>query len=219
MTIDQPDYDISGCPMTDRGNWMQLGNGRVFYPLDPRPEDVFIDDIAQSLSRIIRYNGHSDQPITVAQHCVQCVFLGRRDKLNVHWLLALLMHDASEAFMGDMIRPLKMHMPDFRLAEVHVTNAIVKALNIPDCPKRIIKKYDNLAWAWEKRDLFKSSTPWPYTVNVPDNLHEMSSWTMAQAEKQFMCTYRSLTAARLLADKQYEDQWEEYTDTRDWRSV
>ena len=213
------DYDTAGCPETDRGNWMQLGGGRIFYPLDPRPEEVFIEDIAKSLSRMMRYNGHSDQPISVAQHSVQTRALGARDGRPITWLFALLLHDAPEAFIGDMIRPLKMNMPGFRDAEKKVEHAVKVALDIPYCPPEVIKHYDNLAFAWEKRDLFKSAREWPGTPEVPEELHVMKPWSMTHSEDIFLTEYWLLMAKMKKAEQEEDDFWEPYTDTRDWRSV
>lgn len=217
MMTDQ--YDTAGCPETDRGNWMQLGEGRIFYPLDPRPEEVFIEDIARSLSRLMRYNGHSDEPISVAQHCVQCVHLARLDKVNEYQLLSILLHDASEAYTGDMIRPLKMNMPEFRKAEKKVTGAIRIALDIPSCLPDTIKHYDNLAFAWEKRDLFKSAREWPNTPGLPKGLHTMISWDMEKAEQTFLALYRHILNSLAKEEEKSGDFWESYRSSRDWRDV
>lgn len=207
---------------------MQLGHGRIFYPLDPRPEEVFITDIARSLSRIMRYNGHSDKPISVAQHSMQAGYLAIKDKINAYWVMAILMHDAAEAYVGDVIRPMKIHMPRFREIEDRVDAVIKEALNIPHCPPEVIKHYDNLAWAWEKRDLFKSSREWPATPKLPDNLHVMTAWPMADAEGAFVVAY---DAARRDVDAEDEetndcceeedtgDFWPLFTESRDWRDL
>jgi hypothetical protein len=85
-----------------RGDWMQTFTGRAFYPLDPRPEDIDPVDIAHALSLICRYGGHSSRFYSVAEHCV----LMSHAVAPEHALWALL-HDATEAYLGDMIRPLK----------------------------------------------------------------------------------------------------------------
>ncbi len=88
--------------MSDRGPWMQTFTGRAFYPLDPRPEDVCIEDVAHALAMQCRYNGHSIPFYSVAEHSVIVSY-------NVKFEHARegLMHDAAEAYLGDMIRPLK----------------------------------------------------------------------------------------------------------------
>ena len=95
-------------------SWMQTAKGRAFNLLDPRAEDVDFEDVAYHLSRLARFNGATgwqDDPAkrppaySVAQHCA----------VGAHWLsshgahetaLAFLLHDAHEAYLGDLTRPL-----------------------------------------------------------------------------------------------------------------
>lgn len=88
--------------MTDRGPWLQTHSGLRYYPLAPRSEDVFLGDIAHSLSQICRYGGHSQHHYSVAQHSV----LVSEEVFSAAALPALL-HDAAEAYVGDWPRPLK----------------------------------------------------------------------------------------------------------------
>ena len=109
-----------------RGDWMQTYTGVRFYPMDPRPEELDIRDIAHALSLICRYGGHVDRFYSVAEHCVlmsQCV-------PEEHALWALL-HDASEAYVGDMVRPLKRQLPEYEAAEGRVIAAIVERVGLP----------------------------------------------------------------------------------------
>jgi len=177
---------------------MQVGGGRIFYPLDPRPEEVHIDDIGTGLSRIIRYNGHSDNWITVAQHSAQCEYLAARDGHTLETRLAVLMHDASEAYIGDMIRPIKCRMPEFKEIEEKVEAAIWTALHLPPINADLhqtIKYYDNIGWAWEKRDLFPSALCWPYTPILPRDLPIMKTWSHTHSRDVFMQKWWHLSCA------------------------
>jgi hypothetical protein len=102
-----------------RGHWMQTYLGGRFYPLDPRPEDVHPRDIAHALSLICRYGGHVLRFYSVAEHCL----LLSHAVAPEHALWALL-HDATEAYVGDMVRPLKVDMPAYCEAEDRVAVAI-----------------------------------------------------------------------------------------------
>lgn len=110
---------------------MQTFTGRQFYPLDPRPEHIDIIDIAHSLSMQCRYNGHIHRFYSVAEHCV----LASQNVAPENALWALL-HDATEAYVGDMVRPLKINMPEYRHAEDKVMLAIAErfgiSLTMPD---------------------------------------------------------------------------------------
>jgi hypothetical protein len=90
-----------------RGDWMQTYTGRQFWPLDPYPEDLSIVDIAHQLSMRVRYGGATTRFYSVAEHCV---IVSRH--VPPEFALEALLHDASEAYLGDMIRPLK-RQPDF----------------------------------------------------------------------------------------------------------
>lgn len=135
---------------TNRGNWLQTYTGKRFYPLDPRPEDVDIRDIAHALGCIPRFGGHTLVPYTVAEHSV---FVSRICPPELAFYG--LMHDATEAYLGDMVRPLKNDLPKFRQIEGLVWEAICEKFLIdPHCPE-IIKHWDNIALVTERRDLMR----------------------------------------------------------------
>jgi len=90
----------------DRGPWIHTASGLEMYPLDPKPEEIDIRDIARSLSMICRYGGHVLKFYSVAEHCcfVSDLCLSAGYKPIALWGL---LHDASEAYLGDIVRPLK----------------------------------------------------------------------------------------------------------------
>lgn len=92
---------IAGALKTYRGEYV--------YPLKMRPEDIHPIDIAHALSHICRYNGHVSRFLSVAEHSVRCA---RRFSLSDPDYKRALLHDASEAYLGDLIAPLKM-LPEF----------------------------------------------------------------------------------------------------------
>ena len=176
-------FSIIDTPQDERGTWMQVLDGRRFYPLDPRPEEVFIQDIAQSLSRQIRYNGLSDEIINVGQHSCNAAWFAEMEGYGAKVQLAALMHDAAETYVADMVRPLKVEFPAYREAEDEVTSCINQALNLPIIDHVLIKRFDNLCLAWEKRDMYPSSEPWPMTLDVPVYCPKLTTWN-----HQFTCT-------------------------------
>src|SRR6267378_1608096 len=82
--------------------WIVTYSGLQFYHLAPTPEMVCIEDIAHALSQTCRWTGHTKFHYSVAQHSIYCSFL-----VPAEHALAALLHDASEAYLGDMNRPLK----------------------------------------------------------------------------------------------------------------
>ena len=86
----------------DRDPWMQTFTGHKFWPLDPRLEDVRIEDIAHALAYICRFGGHTSSFCSIAEHSIYV-----SEICDPEDALAGLFHDAAEAYVGDMIRPLK----------------------------------------------------------------------------------------------------------------
>lgn len=100
-------------------------------PLDPRPDEINIEDIAHALSRQCRYNGHCTGFLSVARHS-----LWVSDELHSFgpaMQFAGLLHDAAEAYIGDMVRPLKRapEMAPFRDADEKLEKAIAGVFGIP----------------------------------------------------------------------------------------
>lgn len=88
-----------------------------FTPLSPRAEDVRIEDIAHALSLMTRANGHFPVFHSIAQHCIECCEEARLRGEGRRVQLACLLHDAGEAYMADITRPIKCHLPTYREIE------------------------------------------------------------------------------------------------------
>lgn len=85
-----------------KGYYMLTWSGGHYFPCDPREREIFIADIAHHLAMQCRFNGAVTRFYSVAEHCYHCSFEGPQDEA-----LERLMHDAAEAYLGDLIRPLK----------------------------------------------------------------------------------------------------------------
>jgi hypothetical protein len=125
------------------GHWFQTHSQKKFYPLDPRVEDISINDIGHSLAKLCRYNGHCRYPYSVGQHSV-CVSLIVGKRAPEHALWALL-HDAAEAYVGDMVRPLKQcgSMRPFRDAEAGVMFQVTKHFGLTLWEPDVVKEIDD----------------------------------------------------------------------------
>ena len=106
-----------------KGDWMLTYTGRKFFPMDPRPEDVCIADIAHALSLVCRFGGQLKEHYSVACHSLN-VWWAIPASLGPKVQLCALLHDAPEAYIGDMIAPLKRHIPQFQKVEELVWGAI-----------------------------------------------------------------------------------------------
>ena len=91
--------------------------GKHFYPLRPKPEDVDVEDIAHALSLICRANGHFRHFYSVAQHSLACAEEAAARGHSTEVVLGCLLHDASEAYLCDVTRPVKRHIPQYLQAE------------------------------------------------------------------------------------------------------
>lgn len=113
-----------------RGDWMQTFSGKHFYPLSPDPDAVDPFDIAHALGMLCRYGGHVREFYSVAEHCVHMARWAMAEGLGRDVALWALLHDATEAYVGDMIRPLKRSMPAYVELETGVMAAILERFGL-----------------------------------------------------------------------------------------
>lgn len=180
--------------MQRTGRWMQTYNGRKFYPDDPRPEDFHIEDIAHALSLICRFNGHCTKFYSVAQHSLimsQSVFS------EEHALWAL-MHDAAEAYIGDLIRPVKRG--DVGVEFINLENLVLSQIavrfGLPWPMPEEIQIEDDRILATEARDLMGGQIePWDLCGAKPYGAR-IRPYGQAQAKMQFLDRYKDLTCGR-----------------------
>lgn len=173
----------------NRGDWIQTFTGKSFFPLSPNLEDICIEDIAHALSLICRFNGHSLEFYSVAQHCILVSqYCSEKNKL------AGLLHDASEAYICDIPRPLK-HTDDFaryRRIESLLQSSIYYKYQLTNLDIKEVKDVDLKMLATEKRDLMAPSQkdwswlPEPY----PEKITPLSP---KEAEELFLKTFFKLT--------------------------
>ncbi len=106
--------------------------GHSFDPLSPSAEDIDVRDIAHSLSMICRANGHFSEFFSVARHCINCAKEAEARGFGARVRLLCLMHDAAEAYIGDMTRPLKRQLPLYCEREKKIIGCIMAAFGIPE---------------------------------------------------------------------------------------
>lgn len=141
----------------------------MFDLADPQPDMVHLDDIVAALGKINRYTGHTVAPYSVAQHCLVVARLCPPEKF-LHGLL----HDAPEAYVGDVSSPLKSMLPQFKEIEGRVAAAIAERFGVDYRYDEVVKDADLLALFWERRDLMQIAVhgrPWfdenAYVPRIP----------------------------------------------------
>ncbi len=147
--------------------WIQTHSGIKFFPFDPKIEDINISDIAWSLSHINRFLGHSRTPISVAQHSIFGAWIMWQTTKDKQLALWFLLHDASEAYLGDLIKPFKV-LPQFAFykeAESILQDNILRRFGLSEYYDQgwpnpeIIKDTDNLMLYLEVEELRKPIHP------------------------------------------------------------
>jgi uncharacterized protein len=158
--------------------WQRMLSGRRLDLLNPRPQDIEIEDIAHGLSRVARWNGQTlgEYPFTVAQHSllVDDILYDMENKLERRWHLACLLHDAAEYVIGDMISPFKnaLHL-SYRDFEDRLQRAIHRRFGLPETvPEEIrslIKQADKTAAYFEATQLagFKTAEAGKFFGGTP----------------------------------------------------
>ena len=108
--------------------WIQTVSGRKVHPLNLTADEIVVEDIAHALAHQARWTGHARDFISVAEHCVHVANV-LPDRLKLHGLL----HDASEAYLGDVASPTKraFAMEGYRMAEHRAELAILEAFGLP----------------------------------------------------------------------------------------
>lgn len=154
--------------MSRRGDFIYTYTGVKFYPLDPRPEDINIEDIAHALSNICRFTGHCKEFYSVAQHSILASELATPE--NKMWAL---LHDASEAYLCDVPRPLK-YLEGFesfyREAEGELMYAVAERFDLGWPMPDEIHDLDVTMLVTEQRDLMpQSGEPW-YPVQAVNRI-------------------------------------------------
>ena len=127
---------------------IQLKGGKFFDYLDMKPDSIEIMDIAHALSMQCRFNGHVDHFYSVAQHSVLVSMYVPPEHAMVG-----LMHDATEAYIGDMASPLKQLIPQFREVEDQVWQIIAEKFKLPGTLPQSVKEIDKRACLSEAMDL------------------------------------------------------------------
>ena len=130
--------------------------GKHFDPVEPDMSQVVIEDIAHALSLICRGNGHVKTFLSVGQHCIRAANEAAARGYSQRVILACLLHDASEAYMSDVPRPLKPAMQEYVQIETQLLDLIYeKFLGSPltDEESALVKEIDNDLLYYDLKEL------------------------------------------------------------------
>ena len=167
--------------------YMETSTGKKVNSFNLQDEDIDIRDIAHALSLLCRYGGHCKSFYSVAEHSVRASMI-----VEEVYQMATLMHDAAEAYLGDIIKPVKYQLPVFQEIEDKISQVIRAKFNIKWDSEiaKVIKEADNIIGATEGRDLMYHVEDWG---NLPDPLPGIIlPVPPAEAEAAFIWTFNIL---------------------------
>jgi uncharacterized protein len=189
-----------------KGTYMCTYTGKEFYPLDPNIEAINITDIGHALSNCCRFTGHVKQFYSVAQHSVIVSQL-----CNPENALCGLLHDASEAYLSDIARPVKYTeaMEGYRQIEHGLEQAICSKFNLPFPMPKDVKAADDMALMAEAFVLFTPTPTWVFQrlsgVGLTKPTYKLEScWTPPIAKALFMRRFYELSGVKISTPTQEE---------------
>lgn len=177
-------------------SWIQTSTGRKFFPLDPRPEEVHVEDIAAGLSLEYRYSGQTRTPslgITVAEHsCRLCDYASARHPENSMLIFQALMHDAPEAYVSDVTRPVKKHFPAFEMVERGIWLAVCERFGIEPTLPKLLEEWDRRI-CLDERDASMAEPPEEWSTRGPKLGVRFEFWHPLRAKEEFLQRFRRIS--------------------------
>jgi len=168
--------------------YMLTASGKHFDLLDPKPEQVDHSDIFASISKLCRFTGHCNETYTVGQHSLLVMSL-----VPEEFQLEALLHDAAEAYTGDVGTPMKVALgPAFRAIEHRIEAVIREKYGLPEELSPEVKHADTVALGLEKRWLMPEDyEAWPVLegIELPPDTDFIDSdlgglWPLRMGERQ-----------------------------------
>jgi hypothetical protein len=175
----------------DLDRFLTLGEGRRFYPGDFSKSEFDIQDIANALSKQCRFNGHCSEFYSVAEHCYWASYYINDNR----YMREALMHDASEAYIGDIPRPIKYAIPGLAEYEETLHAAIFKHFDLQYPMPDAVHDIDDRLLVTEvlhlKPDVDISTWGLDKVRPIID-MKIIACWTPAKAEEMFLRRFNTL---------------------------
>lgn len=165
-----------------KGDWIQTYNGHKFYPLSPEYSVIDIKDIGHSLSLQCRYTGHCNYFYSVAEHC--CHLYDYAKKHKPEFAMWALLHDATEAYLSDVPRPIKPMIPEYKVWETRLMSVIATRFGLRGKEPEYVKEIDFRILKDEYDQIMNKGPKW----DLPEKGLgvKIEGWNFARAKVEFM---------------------------------
>ena len=173
-----------------KGPTILLLSGEYFDLAEPEACAFQVSDIAHALGNICRFTGHTQRFYSVAEHSVLCSYM-----VPPEYAMAALMHDAAEAFIGDVSSPLKSLLPDYKAVEHRVEQAVWSRLGLPLTLPPSVKIADRRALAVEQRVCMGNGDEWGTDEPTDEDCALIRFLSPEDARAAFLDRYHNLRCA------------------------
>lgn len=168
-----------------KGDWIQTAMGGQFWPMDPRPEDIDIEDVSRALSLLCRFGGHCLRFYSVAEHSVLLA-----SKVSPENRLWALLHDASEAYLVDVPRPIKPFLEGYREAEDKIMRAVCERFGLAGDMPAEVKEMDTRILT-DERHQNMAPAPKPWSTDAAPIGVTLQYWRPVRARREWLSAFRA----------------------------
>lgn len=169
-------------------------SGIHFSPVSPVQEAIRIEDIAHALSLMTRANGHYPQFYSVGQHCMDCAVLAKAEGRSIREQLACLLHDASEAYLSDITRPVKAELEEYQRIEKRLQEMIYQKYlhgELTAEERQTVKRIDD-ACLYHEFLHFKGVALFEKEPQLAERL-QYRQRSFEETEASFLCLFHELS--------------------------
>lgn len=169
-----------------KGDWIPTFTGKQFWPFDPRATDFDIVDVAHQLGMVCRYGGAVTRFYSVAEHCVLL-----SHAVPYRFAYPALMHDLAEAYIYDIVRPVKKSLPEYRTIEGRIEEVGAGHFRVVyPWPDEVIDADRRIVTDERQQLMTDTTTPWA-DAGEPLGI-KVKGWTPEVAKVRFLQRFHEL---------------------------